>query len=343
MVRETIRRSYSSGAKAIRNPMKAFRHLRMRSESVVSTAWRCRSLPRQLEVLERLRATDEWLLVVLDACRYDALRRVGPQYLRGGFSRLRSAGRDTFEYVRECWPAQYPDVTYVSGAVPVNSRADGLPDERSKRLYGGYRPPEHIGRIVDVWEADWDPSLGVVPPEAVTREALSYADESQLVVHYFQPHAPYIGRPTELGHTNDVSAGPTSGGTVEPADKPLWERVEAGVISDGRLRACYDGNLHRAMRSVHRLVTELDHDRVVVMADHGEALGEFGVYGHPRWCHHPEVRLVPWLDVEDPVDPDRIAVPEARSEGTPGSRSEGTPDAAEADVEQRLRELGYLD
>ena len=44
-------------------------------------------------------------------------------------------------------------------------------------------------------------------------------------------------------------------------------------------------------------IINTDFEKVVVTADHGEALGEFGVYAHPRWVHHPKVRIVPWLEI----------------------------------------------
>ena len=45
---------------------------------------------------------------------------------------------------------------------------------------------------------------------------------------------------------------------------------------------------------VEQLLDNIDADRVVISANHGEAFGEYGVYGRPIGALHPYVRNVPW-------------------------------------------------
>lgn len=289
-------------------------------------------LPRQKDLLDELRSGGEYLLIVLDACRADEFVRVAPRFFEGENQTLKSEGHDTFEYVSRCWPDRH-DATYVSGAVPVSNRdCVEFDDVRLQRLYRGFVPEEHIKEIVDVWESDWAPDLGTVPPEAVTSHALERADEPQLVAHYFQPHAPYIGETKILGHTNDESCRPGDG---EPVDKPIWDQVKQGRITDAELHRAYRDNLRRALGPVCALIDEVDHDRIIIMGDHGEALGEYGIYSHPR-ISHPHIRRIPWLEVQGLT---RTGKDAAQNSKTLDRSSTAVTDES---VATRLEQLGYL-
>jgi len=73
-----------------------------------------------------------------------------------------------------------------------------------------------------------------------------------------------------------------------------------------------------------------DFDRYVVTADHGEALGRYGVYEH-REPRHPNIRRVPWFEVSA-VEEDHSVV----------DYNDMDSDVGERTVEERLAELGYL-
>jgi hypothetical protein len=279
-------------------------------------------LPRQYAGLKALRQKEEFLLVVLDACRYDVFADVAPEYLE--FARLdpiRSEGHNTFEYVARCWPDEYDDIEYISAATPVNSDArDAYDADTLDALYGRYVPAEHLS-IRDVWNESWDQSIGITPPAPVTDAALA-TDGRRVVAHYFQPHAPYIGRQSLLGHADDENSRPRQG---EAVDAPVWQRVKWGDVTRAQLRAAYESNLRRALREVCRLVEETDIERIVVMGDHGEAFGEYGIYAHPP-VEHPHTRRVPWGVVTGVREyPDRE-----------------TTETTDASVESRLEDLGYI-
>lgn len=278
-------------------------------------------LPRQYAGLQALRQKEEFLLIVLDACRYDVFADVAPEYLE--FARLdpiRSEGHNTFEYVAQCWPDEYPDTEYISAATPVNSDPRSAYSDALVEQYGGYVPSEHLD-IRDVWSESWDESIGITPPAPVTDATLK-AEGQRVVAHYFQPHAPYIGRQSLLGHADDENSRPRQG---EAVDAPVWQRVKWGDVTRGQLRAAYESNLRRALHEVCRLVEETDIEHIVVMGDHGEALGEYGIYAHPP-VEHPRTRRVPWGVVTGVREyPDRE-----------------TTEMTDASVESRLEDLGYL-
>lgn len=280
-------------------------------------------LPRQYTGLQSLRQKEEFLLVVLDACRYDIFAEIAPEYLE--FERLgpvQSEGHNTFEYVARCWPDEYSDVQYISAATPVNSDPRSAYDEDTlATLYNNYVPSEHLPNLRDVWNESWDESIGITPPAPVTDAALE-AEGRRVVAHYFQPHAPYIGRQSLLGHADDENSSPRQG---EAVDAPVWQRAKWGDVTREQLRTAYKSNLRRALREVCRLVEETDIEHIVVMGDHGEALGEYNIYAHPP-LEHPHTRRIPWGVVS----------------GVKRYPDHDTAATTDASVESRLEDLGYI-
>lgn len=118
--------------------------------------------------LDELRDNEEYLLIVLDACRFDYFTElIGDYFEEDEVCALKSCGRLTFEYVKNAWPEEY-EAKYLSAAPPVNSLEEDEFGEEMKRHYSGYVPSEHISEIVDLWSFRWDTQVGTVPPEKVT-------------------------------------------------------------------------------------------------------------------------------------------------------------------------------
>lgn len=300
-----VRSAGSEGvAKAILRPYARARQRRLRQR-----------VPAQQTLLNKLWERDQWTLVVFDAGRYDYLWPIMADLFRGDVQEVYSAARDTFEWISQVWLGDHQDVTYVSGMVPVTERRDTISHEDFRWRYDGINPGDSIGEIVSLWETEWDNYLSTVPPERLTDCAMEYADAQKLVVHYNQPHSPYVGTPKLLGHSDNRSAKPNTG---QPNDQPIWERVRDGEISDHELRMAYIGNAARVLRAVKPLVQA--RENVFLTADHGEALGEWGMYIHDR-APHPKRRSVPWMEVT----------------GIPGGRET----TVSMDTEEKLAALGY--
>lgn len=315
----------------------------------VASTWPRFRYPDQRTLINDLRQTNGYLLVILDACRFDAFASIYGSYFTGDLTRAWSAGYDTFQYVHRCWPDEYPKVVYLSGATPVNSHKSLFEGAYLKSLYGGYRPREHIGTIVDVWNHHWEPELGTCPPGPVADHTITAIENGadRLVAHFFQPHAPYVGKPKTgefrlLGHVNNKNATPSSG---EPADNPIWTAVRNGDISDDELRSAYYANLEAVLVHACRVVKAgLDADlQVVVMADHGEALGEYGWYAHPRGVPNPYLRVIPWLEVSDLQPQGRELARKAPRVVDDLSSEQGASPTSNEPVHDRLQDLGYLD
>jgi hypothetical protein len=253
---------------------------------------------------------DEWdNLIILDACRYDAF--AARSTLPGTLERRRSLGATTSEFIRANFEGKtLHDTVYVSANVWYLK----LREELGSELY----------EFIDLQSTDRDDELGTVPPEAVTQAAQDAASEypnKRLIVHYLQPHQPYIG-PTGRDHF-EVSPG-------------LLETLQRSDVSDDILWEAYRENLDIVLNSVSDLLKSLN-GQTVVTADHGEMLGERGkpipvrTYGHFGGLYHDELVTVPWLVINTDERRDIVA------EEPLAQREESHTEV----VDKRLRELGY--
>lgn len=259
-------------------------------------------------------------LLVLDACRYDDF--ADRHDLPGDLSARTSRGSHTSEFLRGNFNGRdLPDTVYVT-ASPVFQRGAG----------DRYRARFHD--VVNVWREDgWDEEYGTVLPETTTRYARRAArdhPEKRLVVHYLQPHYPFVG--SDLAAESGVP-DPDASGT------DFWGRLMAGDlrVPPAAVREAYRANLDRALVHVERLLAELP-GKTVVTADHGNMFGEparpvpVREWGHPPGVYTPELVRVPWLE-HDTGTRKRIVAGEAA-----GGREAAVDEAV---VEERLRNLGY--
>ncbi len=69
---------------------------------------------------------EDWdLLIVLDACRFDAFKDAFSRYFEGDLRRVRSEGSCTPGWFRRTFTGRCPGVTYVPPNPHINSLGDG--------------------------------------------------------------------------------------------------------------------------------------------------------------------------------------------------------------------------
>ncbi len=278
----------------------------------------------------------EWdYCLVLDACRYDVFSRIYDDYLVGTLEKRRSIGSSTPEWASRTFTGSH-DIAYFSGNPFINDLGIAL-DELKWGASCDYEwtANEHIEEVVDVWDHGWNDNLGTVPPESLTSSLQEHDDlvdrADRTVVHYMQPHAPYLSRGSgqklkriqsgirKQGEGENGTAGgilSSVGDRIRPKVESvlegsqlvqksgLWLELDPlDVVRNGTREAAmdlYEENLRIVLESVADLIPKLD-GRVVVTADHGEAFGEEGVWEHHIETHIPPLVEVPWLEVETPA------------------------------------------
>jgi hypothetical protein len=299
------------------SPAQVWRGIR-HPERAALEAWRVYN--RRLRGRTGIEVMDaDWdTLVILDACRYDLFAEVNN--IEGELRSVVSQGSNTAEFLEENFDdGPYLDTVYVSAN----------PQTRYNDIDSEFVHTERP------WEDDWDEELRTVTPETVTDRALDVHEEfpdKRLIVHYIQPHYPFIGeagREIEHGSVVEVT---TEGEQKRKRDVPsVWERLEAGKLDRNLVWQAYQENLDLVLPAVQRLLANLD-GRSVVTSDHGNAFGRYDIYGHPRGRYLVELVRVPWLSINS----------NERRQISDGCRR-STEIADKGIISERLTELGYTD
>jgi hypothetical protein len=258
----------------------------------------------------------EWdVLVILDACRYDLFEEFAPEHeVYDRFESVEpvySCASATPEWLSKTFDQGPADL--VGGTYYVSCTGFTREIDRS-RLHG----------IDEVWDYAVDPEYRVTRPEAVTDAAIrAYreTDADRYVVHYVQPHAPFLHCPGKYDALGDGGRGGTQN---------LWDGLQAGAFDPEEVWQDYGRNLLRVLDEVQTLLGNLD-GKVVVTADHGNAMGEWFVYGHPNDMPLPIIKRVPWA----------VARGEGRHDYRVRGREAMATDLGEQDLEEHLRALGY--
>ncbi|RLF49630.1 MAG: hypothetical protein DRN20_01615 [Thermoplasmata archaeon] len=134
---------------------------------------------------------ENWdFLIVLDACRYDYFNKFYRDFFNSGtLQKAISPGRETVEWCVKNFTEYYHDVIYISPIPFINSM-------KAVKYRGFYfDAKKHFYRVVDLWKHGWDNTLQTVRPEAVNTAALTLLKlhpNKRLIIHYMQPHAPYL-------------------------------------------------------------------------------------------------------------------------------------------------------
>jgi hypothetical protein len=164
-------------------------------------------------------------LIVLDGCRYDFFYEAYRSYFKGDLERVVSPGSNTVEWVDKSFPGRYEDVVYVSANPYINSRM----------AVRDFDARDHFHEVIDVWDWGWDEELGTVHPGAVNRAAVKASKEhpgKRLIVHYLQPHCPYIGhQPAGTGYPlQEPAAGVVLDGVAGPRERPSVRQRLLGLV-----------------------------------------------------------------------------------------------------------------
>lgn len=261
---------------------------------------------------------EDWdSLVILDGCRYDAFR--ARNAIDGRLETRTSLASHSEEFLARNFAGTYHDTVYVT----ANPFAPVVLDDDA---FHATIP------LLEEWDSDYE----TVHPRVVTERAIEAAErypDKRLIVHYMQPHYPFIGevgdRIDHRGHNSRMD-----GDTFET--DTIWKRLRNGEDIDVSLvRRAYAENLDIVLDHVEELLEALS-GRTVVTADHGNLIGDrmspvpVRGYGHERGLRSPELVDVPWLIVDDG--------PRPRIRSEPPEDGETIENSIVAD---RLESFGY--
>lgn len=217
-------------------------------------------------------------IIILDACRYDY------------YSKFRKAKKvfadatHTMASIKHMFPYKYLDTAYVSGNPFINGR---------HVVFEDYDALDHFALVDDVWFHGWESVEGIstVPPWNVFDAAIKYQKRGyKTVIHFVQPHAPYIGKIKFNTHDFVWSRNVTMSKRDRinnPVEEPREHKIDAK-----RLLEAYYYNLRLVLKYAVKCVN----GKTCITSDHGELLGESGLFYHgspQQPLDHPKLREIP--------------------------------------------------
>lgn len=257
--------------------------------------------------------SEDWdTLVLLDACRYDMFAERVP--FDGRLESRISLGSTSEEFLEQNFgDEEFHDTVYVNANVYFSKL--GLDQDGT------------FHAVTDLLD-EWDEDLEIAHPQTVTEAAIEAHNQypnKRVIVHYMQPHIPFIGK-RGLELREDLS------------HRNAWVPFRKGKepISIDELWEVYNENLDLVFDYVGNLLETID-GKVVLSADHGNMVGERQgplptkkMFGHPWGVYTEELVNVPWFVMES--DQRRTVTAEP-----PTANREYSSDL----VDERLRSLGY--
>ncbi len=270
--------------------------------------------------------SEDWdVLIVLDACRADTFETVVDRSRFDAYRREISQASMTREWLRTVWPDEYGDIVYVAGNPMVSKEAPG-----------------RWNQLVEAWREGLDQNLAQVEPARVAElgvESIENHTDKRIVVHFMQPHAPFIGHQEMQFDAWDLFENVGAGlEGVDNRAQTVWDAAAAGLVDEFEVWKAYRDNLRVAMPHVQSVLEALTPGtKAVVTSDHGNVINArsfpvpYRMSGHPAEERHPGLVTVPWAEF--------TAGRRTVSDG--GVQSYRVDD--EVDVAERLQMLGYDD
>jgi hypothetical protein len=281
---------------------------------------------------------EDWdLAIVLDGCRYDALCAVQGEYeFINDVQKALSLGSSSKEWMVNTFQPQYEDEAAETLYVTGNAWADivladevsfdswtvtkGSVGDSSSLLHRlAYRETLTEDDFADVY---YQPLGDIGGIEGFSAEELTHYgieagrnhNSDRVLLHYMQPHAPFLHRVSEGHKPNDFDNNP-------------FEKLRNGYDGEHVWEAYMD-NLRYVLDHVETLMENYEGD-VLITADHGEMFGPGPLAGHGEGILHPKLKVVPWVRTSG-VDEETIQVQYNLSNSMSDT------------VGERLSALGYL-
>lgn len=260
----------------------------------------------------------DWdVLVMLDACRADVMQDVAPDhaFLPESVPSTYSAASMSGEWLERHTQSRFRGQMAETALVSAN------PHTRMDCLQ-----PDEWAAVDEVWKHGWGDDVGTVPPRATTNAAIRQArhgSANKLIVWYMQPHQPFLDAEWSKGYDQATFGEGGNHG------KCVWRQCRDGAVDREELWAAYRRTLNWVLEDVELLLENVDGE-VAITADHANALGEWGIWGHPKHAPVPAVKRVPWV---------RTTATDTQSHDPgPADQTKSVTDAA---VSERLDALGY--
>lgn len=265
-------------------------------------------------------------LILLDACRFDMFREVN--FLEGHLDSIYSCGSSTGHFLQDNFKGQsFFDTVYVSGNPLVN-----------------HFVPDSFFAVIPVWQDGWHEEFGTVLPETMVEYSIEAANrymDKRLILHFMQPHYPFIGEKTRavIGEHEGIKSRDLMIGKKVRHTQTVWHLFREGILDRQTVWEAYCDNLHIVLEALQGLLPLLS-GKTVISSDHGNLFGEWlwpipvREFGHFGGLYKKSLVQVPWF----------VCPGEKRKQiqsAEPESKPESIGDREE--YQKKLSALGYID
>ena len=266
-------------------------------------------------------------LIILDACRYDMFKTLNN--IKGKLEHRISRGSCTNEFLEQNFKGRiFRDTVYITANPLVN-----------------YHVSKSFVETVPVWKEGWSDELETVLPEKMvdsTNITNEKYPQKRLIVHFMQPHYPFIGEKSRqrIGEHSGILSRSLFVAEKIGGDKTqkVWDKLSEGKLKKTTVWEAYEENLQIVLNYAKKLVDTLV-GKTVISSDHGNLFGEWLLpfpikgYGHPGRIYAKNLVKVPWLIIENG---ERKIITESEVNVT-------NEDYKEDEIREKLIALGYLD
>lgn len=256
------------------------------------------------------------ILIILDACRYDNFKTVYNDFFSGyDLKNKISPTTDTQLWVNSMFLNKHcSDIIYITPIVCIDV----------------WLPKHSLFLIVKSWKKNWNSEYGIVMPDGTNKafyDTIKSHPEKRYVIHYGQPHTPYINIVPDIPRTiNDTLTRIKSSiiknvlfdvwSKIQFPDTWLWYINQFLMIKSKKsnngytyfdqvynlggwegIRNAYINNLRYVLSYVKAIVDKYPDKNFVITADHGEYLGEDEKFGH-KGKKGKVINEVPWLEIK---------------------------------------------
>lgn len=222
-------------------------------------------------------------LIIIDACRHDVFQEV-----ISDCDYIISRGSTSSEFVEENFCGKSLKDTVVV-------TANGFYNMLCKKSFY---------KVISLWDFCWNDKWNTVFPEKVHKyalEASSKYPDKKLVIHFMQPHAPYLKNP-ELHYWEN---GKVMMRATNPEMKYVTpiERAKVGDLNWNEVLEGYKNNLKYVYPFALDLAIRLE-GKSVITADHGEGFNDrvspfTKATQHFPGLYHECLVKVPWLELSN--------------------------------------------
>ena len=174
-----------------------------------------------------------------------------------------------------------------------------LPDERIDKWYHNMDAVRQAGKAATTFQIEYDEETCFFARRKIFEYKMNKVEPFCMVVSFIHPHDPYVARPEWWNlYDHDAIDMPAEPDAAHDAhSQRVMKGIEADVVSvtDDEVRnarhayyantSYFDSNVGRVVQALEES-DQLDNTIVIVTSDHGDMLGERGLWYKMNWFEH---------------------------------------------------------